>query len=96
MRIMYDITNKRSWFSQEKYIKKVLEKFNMKDAKRVGTPFVPHFKLNIEFCPLNDKEKEEMNKSHALAVGSLMYTMVSTQPDIAYLVGVVRRFLANP
>ena len=33
---------------------------------------------------------------YASAVGSLMYTMVCTRPDIAHAVGVVSRFLSNP
>jgi len=58
MRIMRDRKNKRLWLSQEKYIKKVLDRFNMKDAKPVGTPLAAHFKLSIELCPSNNKEKE--------------------------------------
>ena len=30
------------------------------------------------------------------AVGSLMYAMLCTRPDIAYAVGVVSRFMSNP
>ena len=97
MRIMRDRENRRLWLSQEKYIKQVLERFNMKDAKPVGTPLAGHFKLSIELCPSDDKEKEEMSKvPYASAVGSLMYAMVCTRPDIAYSVGVVSKFLANP
>ncbi|WKA07403.1 hypothetical protein VitviT2T_025235 [Vitis vinifera] len=33
---------------------------------------------------------------YASVVGSLMYSMVCTRPDIAYAVGVVSRFLSNP
>ena len=33
---------------------------------------------------------------YALAMGSLMYAMVCTRPDIAHAVGVVSRFLSNP
>ncbi|MCI64206.1 GDSL esterase/lipase 1-like, partial [Trifolium medium] len=33
---------------------------------------------------------------YASAVGSLMYDMVCTRPDIAHEVGVVSRFLFNP
>ena len=29
-------------------------------------------------------------------VGNLMYAMVRTRPDIAYVVGVVSRFMSNP
>jgi len=67
------------WLSQEKYIKKVLDRFNMKDDKPVGTPFAAHFKLSTELCPSDDKEKEEMRKiPYASTVGSFMYAMVCT------------------
>ena len=33
---------------------------------------------------------------YASAVGSLMYAMVATRPDIAYAVGIVSRFMSNP
>ena len=33
---------------------------------------------------------------YAPAVGSLMYTMVATWPDISHVVGVVSRFMHNP
>ncbi|KAE8695044.1 Calcium sensing receptor [Hibiscus syriacus] len=40
---------------------------------------------------------EEMKKiPYSSVVGSLMYSMICTRPDIAYAVGVVSRFLANP
>ena len=34
--------------------------------------------------------------SYASAVGSLMYAMICTRPDIAQAVGLVSRFMANP
>ncbi|XP_070039108.1 secreted RxLR effector protein 161-like [Nicotiana tomentosiformis] len=34
--------------------------------------------------------------SYASAVGSLMYVMVCTRPDIAYAVGVVSRYMSYP
>ena len=33
---------------------------------------------------------------YASAVGSLMYAMVCTRPDITHVVGIVSRFLSNP
>ena len=33
---------------------------------------------------------------YSSAVGSLMYAMVCTRPDIAHAVGVVRRYMNNP
>ena len=33
---------------------------------------------------------------YASAVGSLIYVMVATRPDIAFVVGVVSGYMANP
>jgi len=97
MRIIRDRKKNKLWLSQEKYIEKVLKRFNMKDAKSVGTPLAAHFKLSADLSPSDDKEKQEMSRiPYASAVGSLMYAMVCTRPDIAHSVGVVSRFLTNP
>ena len=37
--------NRKLWLSQENYIEKVLERFNMNKAKAVSTPLAGHFKL---------------------------------------------------
>ena len=69
----------------------------MKDAKSVSTPLAGHLKLSKKFCPTTYEEKSEMeNISYSSAIGSLMYVMVYTWPDIAHAVGVVSRFLSNP
>jgi len=47
--------------------------------------------------PSTEAEREEMSRMpYASAVGSLMYAMVCTRPDIAQAVGVVSRYMANP
>jgi len=52
--------------------------------------------MSSKQCPKSENEKEEMqNISCSSTVGSLMYVMVCTRPDIAHVVGVVSRFLAN-
>lgn len=97
MQIVRDREAKKLWLSQEKYIQKVLHRFNMDKAKVVSTPLAMHFKLSTKQCPSSDDEKEDMKKvPYASAVGSLMYAMVCTRPDIAHAVGVVSRFLSNP
>ena len=83
--------------SQEQYIEKVLRRFNMDKAKVVSSPLTTNFKLTDKDCPSSKKEIEEMDRiPYASAVGSMMYAMVCTQPDIAYVVGVVSHFLSNP
>src|ERR1044072_5624466 len=83
--------------SQEAYINKVLERFNMKDCSPSVAPIVKGDKLNLSQCPRNDFEREHMlNIPCASAVGSLMYAQVCTRPDIAYVVGVLGRYQSNP
>ncbi|CAA0836354.1 Uncharacterized mitochondrial protein AtMg00810 [Striga hermonthica] len=69
----------------------------MKSAKPVNTPLANHFKLSKQSCPTSQEEKEAMaGVPYSSAVGSLMYAMVCTRPDIAHAVGVVSRYLSNP
>ena len=97
MKITSDRKKGKLWLSQERYIEKVLERFNMRKAKPVSTPLANHFKLSSKQSLASEKEKDEIKYvPYASAVGSLMYAMVCTRPDIAYTVGVVSRFLSNP
>ncbi|KAL2622483.1 hypothetical protein R1flu_002688 [Riccia fluitans] len=99
MEIHRDVKGGRLWLTQGNYARKVLERFNMLDAKPVGTPLANHFKhqLSAKFCPLDAMEKGLMSKiSYESAVGSLMYLMVCTRPDIAYALGKVSKYNVNP
>lgn len=97
MKIVRDRKNERLWLSQERYIEKVLERFNMSKAKLVASSLASHFKLSSQQCPTSENEKQEMIKvPYASAIGSLMYAMVCTRPDLAHAVGVVSRYLSNP
>ena len=97
MRIERDRKTNKLYLSQEKYIEKVLRKFKMDKAKNVSCPLASHFKLSKKQCPSDEKmEKEMHNVPYASAVGSLMYAMVCTRPDIAQAVSTVSRFMSNP
>ena len=97
MQIIRDRKNKRLWLYQEKYVERVLKRFNMDTAKPVSIPLGNHFKLSKSMCPSSRKEIEEMELiPYSSAVGSLMYAMVCTRPDIAHAVGIVSQFLSNP
>ena len=68
----------------------------MQGAKSITSPLAGHHKLSSKEYPSSKKEKEEMSKvPYQSAVGSLMYAMVCTRPDIAYAVGVVSQFMTN-
>ncbi|KAJ9671559.1 hypothetical protein PVL29_025321 [Vitis rotundifolia] len=60
--------------SQETYINKVLERFRMKNCSPSVSPIVKGDRFNLDQCPKNDLEREQMkNIPYASAVGSLMY-----------------------
>ncbi|KAM6543867.1 hypothetical protein CsatB_030554 [Cannabis sativa] len=60
-------------------------------------PIVKGDKFSKGQCPQNDKERDEMKVvPYASVVGSLMYAQVCTRPDIAFVVGVLGRYLSDP
>jgi hypothetical protein len=97
MEIHRDRKNGKLWLSQQKYVEKILMRFDMNNVKPVEIPLASHFKLSSGLCPSNDEEKDYMSRvTYANAVGSLMYVMVSTRPDISHAIGVVSRYMSNP
>nr|GEW50987.1 retrovirus-related Pol polyprotein from transposon TNT 1-94 [Tanacetum cinerariifolium] len=68
-----------------------------KMVANVPTPLASHFKLSSHECPKFEEDKEDMSRvSYSSAVGSLMYAMVCTRPDLAHAVSVVSRYMHNP
>jgi len=97
MQIHRDRNNRKIWLSQRNYLRKVLRRFNMEDCKPISTPLSVNFKLSSSMCPSSEAERMEMSRvPYASAVGSLMFAMICTRPDIAHAVGVVSRYMANP
>jgi len=83
--------------SQETYINKVLESFNMKYCLPSVAPIVNGDKLDSSQCLKNDFEQEHMkNIPYNLIVRRLKYAQVCTRPDIAYAIGVLGRYQSNP
>lgn len=76
MRITRDRKNHKLTLCQNEYIEKVLERFNMLNAKPMSIPFARHFKLFKEACPKTEEEMAHMSKVlYASTVESLMYAM---------------------
>ena len=83
--------------SQKAYINKVLERFNMQNCAPGDTPVAKGDKFSLGQCPKIELERKEMeNYPYSSAIGSLMYAQVCTRPDIAYIVGMLGRYLSNP
>ena len=94
MEIIRDRKNKRLFLTQSSYLKKVVQKFNMHEAKEVSIPLGQHFKLSVEQSPTTPEEANDMATiPYSNSVGSIMY---SSRPDLAHAISVVSRFMANP
>lgn len=75
---------------QSGYIKRILEKFKMTNARAIITPADVALKLE------KPSPEEIVDVPYKNAVGSLMYAMCGTRPDIAYAVGKVAQFMSCP
>lgn len=69
----------------------------MEDCRTVQTPMGSQFKVKA----LSEKEELEQtefmsNIPYASVVGSLMYAMVGSRPDLAYVVGLISRYMGKP
>ena len=64
----------------------------MDKSKPPLTPLPTSIRLSDRESPSTEVETEQMRKiPYALTVGSLMYTMVATQADLGYVVGITSR-----
>ena len=97
MRIIRDKTNGILKLSRAEYVKKILSRFNMNEAKPVSTPLGSHFKLSKEQSPKTEEENDHMSKvPYASTIGSSMYAIVCAKPDIAHAVRVVSKLMSKP
>ena len=85
------------YLTQKDYLNRVLSRFGMMDTKPVLTPLSTQFKLQSLVGPKTEEEKEYMSKiPYKNIVGSIIYVMMCTRPDLSYAVNVVSRFMSNP
>ena len=67
----------------------------MNNEKPVSTPLGQHFRLSITQAPETHEEKRFMEMiPYASMVGSVMYTMVCSQPDLTYAVSMISRYMS--
>ena len=68
----------------------------MLDSKRGLLPFRHGVHLSKGISPKTPEEIEQMAKvPYASTIGSLMYAILCTRPDIAYAISVTSRFQSN-
>src|SRR5436189_4918675 len=97
VKILLDRSRRTLGPSQETYVRKVLECFNMSKAKPIDTFVIKNHGLSLKDCPKTPADKAKMaSVPYASAIGSLMYAMVCIRPDLAYVVGLLSQFQSDP
>jgi hypothetical protein len=87
-----DRTSEGISLSQQHFVKKLLVKFGMAEAKTAPTPMDTSVQLQRE----DGYSKPVDNVLYQSIIGSLLYIAMVTRPDIAYAVGVLGRFAKSP
>lgn len=78
--------------SQGAYTKKLLRDFGMSKGERTATPMDPSQKLR----PYEKQATIEERRRYQSLIGSLMYLMLCTRPDISFAVSQLSRYCSNP
>ena len=69
----------------------------MQNAKPVSTPLATHFRLSFTLSPQLEDDVDYMSQvPYSSAVGSFMYAMIFSHPDLSYAISVVQRYMMNP
>ena len=72
---------------QSTYIDKVLKRFNMSEAKKGFLPVSHGIRLSKTQSPTTSDERNRMSRIlYASTIGSIMYVMLCTRPDVAYAI----------
>ncbi|KAJ9557500.1 hypothetical protein OSB04_012114 [Centaurea solstitialis] len=83
--------------SQSTYIDEVLKRFRMDESKKGFIPMQHGIVLSKTQCPVSSEDQDKMKSvPYASAIGSIMYAMLCTRPDVAYSVSVTSRYQQNP
>src|SRR3954465_5009998 len=97
IKIYRDRSRRLLALSQRTFLEKILKRFNMDNTKRGLLTVMKGSKLSVTQCPATSKEREEMSsKPYASAIGSIMYAMQCTRPDVALAVSQTNRYQSNP
>jgi hypothetical protein len=78
--------------SQQAYINKILTKFQMNDSRPVATPLDP----NITLGRLADQPTIEEHSRYQSIIGSLMYAVIGSRPDLAQTTTLLSQFSSAP
>ncbi|GJU16302.1 putative RNA-directed DNA polymerase [Tanacetum coccineum] len=97
IKIYRDRSKRLIGLSQDTYLDKILKRFRMENSKKGSLPLHHGIKISNDLCPITDKELDKMSRvPYALAIGSIMYAMTCTRPDVSFALSIVSQHQQNP
>ena len=90
--VLRDRSNRSITLTQRNFILNLLNRFNKLDLKPTKNPLVLGVKLEKNLEQATELDIKEYQKQ----IGSLIYLVTATRPDLAYPVGLLARFMSNP
>ncbi|GJT95850.1 retrotransposon protein, putative, ty1-copia subclass [Tanacetum coccineum] len=97
IKIYRDRSKRLIGLCQSAYIEKILKRFYMENSKRGTIPMQEKLKLSKSQGASTPAEIRRMqNIPYASAVGSIMYAVRCTRPDVAFAQNITSRFQQNP
>nr|GFA73095.1 hypothetical protein [Tanacetum cinerariifolium] len=97
IKIYRDRSRRLIGLCQNAYIKKILKRYCIENSKRESIHVQEKLKLSKSQGALTPAELKRMQDvSYASDVGSIMYVVRCTRPDVSFAQNVTRRFQQNP
>ena len=91
IKIRRDRPNRKLFITQSEYTKEILGRFGMSDSKYVATPMDRSYSELVQpkSAPANDVPYRQV-------FGSLMYLMIGSEPDLAFVIGKLSQHAESP
>ncbi|GJU21220.1 retrotransposon protein, putative, ty1-copia subclass [Tanacetum coccineum] len=97
IKIYRDRSRRLIGLCQSAYMDKILKRYRMDNSKRGYIPMQERLDLNKTQGASTPREVKRMqNVPYASAVGSIMYAVRCTRPDVAFAQNITSRFQQNP
>ncbi|GJS17702.1 retrotransposon protein, putative, ty1-copia subclass [Tanacetum coccineum] len=97
IKIYRDRSKRLIGLSQSAYMDKILKRYRMDNSKRGHIPMQERLDLNkTQGASTPEEVKRMQNVPYASAVGSIMYAVRCTRPDVAFAQNITSRFQQNP
>ncbi|GJZ71170.1 retrotransposon protein, putative, ty1-copia subclass, partial [Tanacetum coccineum] len=97
IKIYRDRSRRLIGLCQSAYIEKILKRFHMENSKRGSIPMQDKLRLSKSQGASTPAELKRMQSvPYASAVGSIMYAVRCTRPDVAFAQNITSRFQQNP